>query len=478
MHRQIARLHLQAAVDAARGRLALATDTLAAIAGDGNGNVAIPNSHDIVCRDAATGRVLFATNPDLHIIDEGEALQLVPMSDRAPRLWRVPPVRIRDVFWVAGADQGQTPGLFTPAHQFEFGVEVVDVAPDLETPYQFYVLTGLGGATIGVYRVTPAGVIDLVAGGGATPAEEGGTVSGLDWDGGSIIATTLGKTPLDGLVMVNSTARRVDTLVGFVVVPSTCLPPPNDMVQFTYSYEYDEIDVFVLDGGNVRNVRVRLGQGHTYTDDECDGVIPLELPSQFALQQITDITFARYNPAASLLFMGTIDDWIVTVPWPITDPASGLRRAFSVGAATPTDIAFNTAGNAYVATATSTGQVWHWAWESTDSTTLIAGDGSGSGIFPVDGAVATSGDLGTVGGLDFDAAGRLLIACTSAHRVAEVNLTTGTIRTLTGFGLDDAATVNLVEPLATAVFTDITSLQTDAIGRPYIGGEQIKRIGA
>jgi hypothetical protein len=148
----------------------------------------------------------------------------------------------------------------------------------------------------------------------------------------------------------------------------------------------------------------------------------------------------------------------------------------------PIDAAFDANGRLYLLTSdggslTAGQQVWRD--NLAGGLELVAGSGAAwAGVFPADGAAATSGPLGEMGGLDFDATGKLLLACTQAHRVAEVDVTAGTIRTLTGFGFPADSTEELVQPLATAVFTNIASLQTDAAGRPYIGGQQVKRIGA
>jgi Bacterial Ig-like domain (group 3)/NHL repeat len=135
--------------------------------------------------------------------------------------------------------------------------------------------------------------------------------------------------------------------------------------------------------------------------------------------------------------------------------------------ANPSAVAFDTAGNLYVADANN-----HVIREISTSGVITTIAGTGSEGFAGDGAAATSAQLDTPTGIAVDASGNLYIADSHNHRIRKVSA--GTITTLAGTGTpgfsgDGAA--------ATAAQLSLPSgVAVDSTGNVYIADTNNHRI--
>jgi sugar lactone lactonase YvrE len=108
----------------------------------------------------------------------------------------------------------------------------------------------------------------------------------------------------------------------------------------------------------------------------------------------------------------------------------------------------------------------------------VAGDGTGgNGGFGGDGGLATGAQIGSLGGLAFDAAGNLLLSCAGAGRIRRVDvLATGTIVTIAGNG---GTVIGDLGPATGASLSSPRDVALDRAGNIFIydtGNGRVRRV--
>jgi len=141
---------------------------------------------------------------------------------------------------------------------------------------------------------------------------------------------------------------------------------------------------------------------------------------------------------------------------------------------TPTGLAFDAAGNLYI------GDSGNNRVRKLAAGALSTVAGTGTAGFSGDGGAATAANIGSVGGLAVDSAGRLLIAANSTDRVRRVDIgsATPTIVTLAGNG---AITIGDLGPATGANLSQPSDVALDSKGNIYVydsGFDRIRRIDA
>jgi hypothetical protein len=140
----------------------------------------------------------------------------------------------------------------------------------------------------------------------------------------------------------------------------------------------------------------------------------------------------------------------------------------------PKGLTFDSSGNLYFSDSAN-----HRIRKITPAGTISTIAGTGVGAFSGDGAAATTAQLNAPYGVLFDAAGDLLIADTSNHRIRKVTMATGIIRTIAGTGNGG---YNAVHDGAAATNADLnapTLMSLDSAGNLYIadrGNHRIRKI--
>jgi sugar lactone lactonase YvrE len=241
-------------------------------------------------------------------------------------------------------------------------------------------------------------------------------------------------------------------------------------------------NLFVSDSGNnrIRKVDGATGivstiAGNGTTVFGVDGVpatvVGLDGPSDVVVDAAGNVIFSdtRHHRVRSV---GT-DGNIHTVMGNGVEGFSGDGGpAASAQLASPTGLAFDTAGNLYVADFSN-----HRIRmiDTNGNVQTVAGDGNGG--FNGDGLGATATSLFNPTDVAFDAAGNMIIADMRNHRVRRLDKATGTIGTIAGTGTarssDDfipAVTANLLFPSDVAVDAEGNVLIADS------GSNRIRRV--
>ena len=106
----------------------------------------------------------------------------------------------------------------------------------------------------------------------------------------------------------------------------------------------------------------------------------------------------------------------------------------------------------------------------------VIGSGGGANSFNGDGGAATAAQVGSLGGMAFDATGSLLITCVGAGRIrkVDVNGTTPTILTIAGSGA--GTTIGDDGPAAGATLSSPRDLALDSLGNIFIYDGGLRRI--
>jgi sugar lactone lactonase YvrE len=129
---------------------------------------------------------------------------------------------------------------------------------------------------------------------------------------------------------------------------------------------------------------------------------------------------------------------------------------------TPTGVAIDNAGAIFIADSGNR-RVRRLALDATVTTVVGSGTGGSSG-FSGDGGLATSAQIGSLGGLAFDSAGDLLISCVGANRVriSDVNDASPSIVTVAGDGGADV--LGDLGPATGATLSSPRDVALDALG--------------
>jgi len=106
--------------------------------------------------------------------------------------------------------------------------------------------------------------------------------------------------------------------------------------------------------------------------------------------------------------------------------------------------------------------------DTTNTLSTVAGEGTGGGAgFSGDGGAATAAQLGSVGGLAFDKAGSLLVACTGANRIRLVRLASPALDIVTLAG-NGGTVIGDLGPATGATLAAPRDVAIDAAGTIYI----------
>ena len=166
--------------------------------------------------------------------------------------------------------------------------------------------------------------------------------------------------------------------------------------------------------------------------------------------------------------------FLLSVALPLSGPAQTSVSALTVPLVLPSAIVFDATSNLYIA---ETGSHVIRKIDLTGNISTIAGTGTQG--FSGDNGPATSATLDSPQGLALDTLNNLYIADTHNHRIRKLNLTTGTITTITGTGIPGFSGDNA---LATAAQLNLpTALALDASSNLYIadtGNHRIRKITA
>ena len=143
---------------------------------------------------------------------------------------------------------------------------------------------------------------------------------------------------------------------------------------------------------------------------------------------------------------------------------------------TPTGVAIDSAGAIYIGDSGNR-RVRRLTSDATVAT--VVGTGGSSAGFNGDGMSATSAQIGSVGGLQFDPSGDLLITCVGANRVRKSNVGAATPIILTIAGNGGADVLGDNGPATGANLASPRDLAPDALGNVFIldsGHQRIRRV--
>lgn len=476
-----AKANLRARAGRATTIMCLAGDPVSGLVWAGGGSptptTLLPGNPDTVYVrpiDDLTAPPLIARNPSRKDWAMGDLVTCEPMASAGPGTAMLEIVHYAipgDVFWVAGG--GQTPPI-PGAPTFAIGdARLIGgggswPSPLLGAPLGFYLLIGGGFAFV---AADSQATTHLFNSGGPSLLPSDGQPHAISSVDGPLAVGPFSLTPNGSGMMshVNASLQRTFLFFEF----------PDDDVVLVWELEYQEAMIYVMDWPNITARRLRHPINFIY---RVNFSIPGEqfppFPPELEAKFMTHMTVARYNPANGLVYVAA-NEHFFTTPYPVSDLAAidPIPITWPVPGG-PTDIAFDAAG---VGWCVFGDRIYRGLGTAGPSFTLAAGDGSGSGLFPADGTAPTSGDLGTITGVCFDALGRLVIGCDEARRLARVTFPAvgvPTIETIGLFGRDFEEWPDLIEPLPDAHFTDFAGLSSDAAGRIWVGGAQVKRIGA
>ena len=146
---------------------------------------------------------------------------------------------------------------------------------------------------------------------------------------------------------------------------------------------------------------------------------------------------------------------------------------------TPTGVAIDGSGTIFIADS-SNRRVRRLSLDAT--VTTVAGNGTGgSSGFSGDGDTATNAQIGSLGGLAFDAAGELLVACVSPNRVRRVDVSAVTPIIVTIAGNGGADVLGDQGPATGGNLSAPRDVAVDATGNVFVldnGHQRIRRVDA
>jgi len=143
--------------------------------------------------------------------------------------------------------------------------------------------------------------------------------------------------------------------------------------------------------------------------------------------------------------------------------------------ADPTGVVIATSGDIYIA---DSGNRRVRRVDAANTIETVAGSGGGTAGFSGDGFAATNAELGSLGGLAFDAAGNLLISCVRSGCVRKVDVSAPAPIIVTIAGRGDA-TLGDGGPATAATLRNPRDVLVDAAGNVFVyesSGDRVRRI--
>jgi sugar lactone lactonase YvrE len=340
-----------------------------------------------------------------------------------------------------------------------------------------------------VRKVTAAGIITTVGGNGGTGyTGDGGAATSaelrypygvaLDNTGNILIADTF-----------NSVIRKVDSPTGSSYLPNTNVGSSsiavNVLLQPTTSLTLSSITAAVSQGG-VKEYSVGTISGctlsPTYTLSPADlCVVPITFSPGYPSERDVALTAVTSQGTVTFGLSGIGQGPLVALTPGIISTVAGNGTAGYVagqdgGAANsaelnnPTGIAFDSAGNQYIADTNN--NLIRKVTAATGVITTVAGNGKGS--YSGDGGAAASAELTIPAGVSVDSPGNLYIADDGNSRIRKVAASSGIISTVAGNGIygfsgDGSAATS-------AELTIPAGVSVDSAGNLYIADRNNNRI--